>query len=64
MGLSFDQYRYFSAALVRELSQRVKAKQAVEAEAAPRASTGTTIRPSNITWLVPRPRLVRSTKPD
>jgi hypothetical protein len=64
MGLSLDQYRYFSAAWVREFSRRVKGEGDIEAKAAPTPRPATTVRPTSITWLVPRSRVLRSNEPD
>jgi hypothetical protein len=61
MALSFDQYRYFSAAWVPELSKLAKREPAPRPASAPQPST--LVRPTSITWRVPRPRLV-TTKPD
>ena len=64
MALSFDQYRYFSAAWVRDHEKRSqvapKPDQAVDDKTPPARRA----LPASITWLVPPPRAPLSNEPD
>jgi hypothetical protein len=63
MALSFDQYRYFSAAWLRDQAQREQAGLN-QVTAAKREPTSAPARLATVTRLVPRPREQDAKKPD
>ena len=62
MALSFDQYRYFSAAWIRDHEKQ--SQEAPKPDEAVDDKTPPARVPASITWLVPRPRGPLSNEPD